>query len=422
MCLLLTIRDVPLKSIPGLLVLTVMLCLCPMGADAQPLPENLLENAIGDCIGKEGAIGDAVGDLTIDPKTGRVVYRCDSDPKGAEKVLEAGRGAKATGVGSPAAKAQAGSASSKATVQAGATPKGAASKGTAKGEAQKSVEDIPAADHGAASAYMNTPRGPAPDRPQDCVGAHPYYMTFPVCVMARKMGLLGDRTAASPTASAQGAPAAAPPPGPGPVPATQGAAVQGEASQGSTPQGTEAAPPTPQPGSSKRTIGPLPEDASEAAARAAEKVHGSAAGETATAEGGEAKDDKAVKARPMGSVSGSGVVDEGIDWIDILSWIGVGIGGLLALGGLVTGILVIVNRIRMKRMGDLDDPYLAYFDDPGDLHPVEEGDGPGLFDGMDDVEEPLGAFDEEPLEHGLMDPGPSGKGTAVGGRDRAFTS
>ncbi|MBK1663774.1 hypothetical protein CKO10_04565, partial [Rhodospirillum rubrum] len=48
-------------------------------ANAQGLPQNDVDGAIGTCIGREGANGDEVGDLVLDLKTGKTVFRCNSD-------------------------------------------------------------------------------------------------------------------------------------------------------------------------------------------------------------------------------------------------------------------------------------------------------------------------------------------------------
>jgi hypothetical protein len=169
----------------------------------------------------------------------------------------------------------------------------------------------------------------------------------------------------------------------------------------------------------KQTADPLPEDT----AQASDQVNASAADDASTGKSGSTKDGEAVKARPMGTVSGSGVVKEGTDWIAMATWAGVGLGGLVVLGGLIVGVLVIVNRIRIKRLGDADDPYLAYFDDPNDLKPVEEeGGGPGLFGDLDGERNPLGAFDEEPLDGFTEEPEHRKKGKAAVDRSRAFSA
>ncbi|MCF8501086.1 MAG: hypothetical protein K9H11_11530 [Rhodospirillum sp.] len=408
-----TMRAHPFKPAPGVVALALALGLCPTLVQAQPLPESSLEGAIGECIGKEGATGDAVGDITIDLKTGRVVYRCDSDPKGKEKVLKSGDGDTGAEGESGRAKAQAGGAGEtssagtpgaeakgSAPAQAGGAVKPAASASGSKdpGSKQPAV-DVPAADHGAAAAYVNTPRGPAPERPQDCVGAHPYYLTFPVCVMARKMGLLGDQTEAEAAAMTEGAPATGTPTG----------------EEGAAPGAVD---PAAIPASVKRTIGPLPDDAAEAAVRASEKVNASLAA-TPTGEG------EGTGGGPMGSVSGG---REDADWATIAFWIGTGLVGLLVGAVVVIGLLVFLKRSRMKHMGEPEDPYLAYFDDPEDLIPAEEDDdlgeddGKGLFGGQDDEGDPLGAFDEGPMDGSVerQKKRKENNGTVDGGR--AFTA
>jgi hypothetical protein len=320
---------------------------------AQAIPNAGLEDAIGECIGKEGATGDAVGNITLDLKTGKVVYRCDSDPATDQKVLKPAAG-------------EAGSATAGAKPTAPAAKPGEAPKDTPKAAANTDpAPETPPPDLGAAAAYVNTPRGPAPDRPQDCVGAHPYYMTFPVCVMARKMGLLGAEQAQPATAEEPPPPEAAPaaePPGPD-------ASVAEPLAPAAEP---DAAPPTHQP----PTIGPLPDDASEAAAKASRKVNGDNDQEGARE-----------TAAPKGRLApGSKPREEPTDWVTWAIRGAMGLGGLLGCLLLVIGVLVLVNRARMRRLAEDDDPYAAFFDDPEN---VDQGED------HDDTDAPLGSFEED---------------------------
>jgi hypothetical protein len=378
---------------------------------AQAIPNAGLEDAIGECIGKEGATGDAVGNITLDLKTGKVVYRCDSDPATDQKVLKPAVG-------------EAGPATAGAKPTAPAAKPGEAPKDTPKAAATTDpAPETPPPDLGAAAAYVNTPRGPAPDRPQDCVGAHPYYMTFPVCVMARKMGLLGaDKTARPATAEEAPPPVAAP--AEGAAPAAADTAHAAPAAEPPGPDAAVAAPLTPAaepehatPTHQPPTIGPLPEDASDAAAKASRKVNGDNDQEGARE-----------TAAPKGRLApGSKPREEPTDWVTWAIWGAMGLGGLLGCLLLVIGVLVLVNRARMRRLAEDDDPYAAFFDDPENVDQGEDHDdmdGPdGLFASRDDRgakamaavdDAPLGSFEEG---HALAE-----KPHQTMDGDRAFTA
>ncbi|WP_051013845.1 hypothetical protein [Pararhodospirillum photometricum] len=361
---------------------------------AQGLPTDALENAIGRCIGKEGATGDAVGELTLDLKTGKTVYRCasDSTPQPLTPAASAGAMPKETG----------------------AAKEAAPSKGTSqgKGTGQGTSQDKPAAavDKGATAVWINRPSEPPPERPQECVGAHPAYRTLPVCVIAARLGLMKDGAAqayrvpkappqdtsldytqpppvdliepealpqegggAAPVAEAfpdpgtpspNGPASSAPPqtasapwppaddPVPVPPPATSLPAPNSPAAAVLPPPGVSADK-AEQEARTARTITLMPEGAQEAIAQAKaarekerELERQRRQAERAKAEGGDAADDS-------GEFSFTG----------LLVGLATVLGGLMAVAGVGLGIAILLHRIKVHRAAKPDDPYVAYYDE-----------------------------------------------------------
>ncbi len=339
----------------------------------EPRKADSLEGAISRCIGKEGANGAAVGDIAIDLKTGKVVYRCDSDPKTEERQLAPGSlpGVAAQPPAPQPAPAPGlpGAASAKAGGTTGSTP-----------------------DYGAKAAYVNRPVGDPPRRPQDCVGAHPYWLTFPTCVIAAKMGLLGPRQEKAGATATTAAPAPLPPGDAALATAAGDAAgvseTTGAAEGGAMDEagGLDAVVQAP--------VTPADKAAAEAAtARSIGTGAGSAAMEDPDAGLKTPPPENALG--PVGSVARMPVREESSSWLSMVLWGLAGLGGLIGSVILVLGIIVLINRMRMRRAGDEDDPYAAYFDSTDNLDEEEGVDMDAASFMQMDNDAPLASFEED---------------------------
>ncbi|MBK1677873.1 hypothetical protein CKO38_14585, partial [Rhodospirillum rubrum] len=230
------------------------------------------------------------------------------------------------------------------------------------------VAVAPAPDVGAMPAYTQPPDEPPPETPSDCVGAHPYYMTYPPCVIARKMGLLTPGPGGGPSEIMvrQVAPA-------GTTMAPPGSEIPAEGGAAATVQDKASAE-----GAVARTIGPLPEGADQAAAAAASAMRGRLAEEEANRQAKEAA------RKPF-------------DWGALFFWIAVAFGGLLAIGGGGLAALMVRNRLRLTRAARPDDPYAGYFEEAETTEASKAAaKGKGKASPKPAAEPPLDAFEEHP--------------------------
>ncbi|MBK1665270.1 hypothetical protein CKO10_12405, partial [Rhodospirillum rubrum] len=221
---------------------------------------------------------------------------------------------------------------------------------------------------GAMPAYTQPPDEPPPETPSDCVGAHPYYMTYPPCVIARKMGLLTPGPGGGPSEIMvrQVAPA-------GTTMAPPGSEIPAEGGAAATVQDKASAE-----GAVARTIGPLPEGADQAAAAAASAMRGRLAEEEANRQAKEAA------RKPF-------------DWGALFFWIAVAFGGLLAIGGGGLAALMVRNRLRLTRAARPDDPYAGYFEEAETTEASKAAaKGKGKASPKPAAEPPLDAFEEHP--------------------------